>query len=825
MNTSKELALNPIVSPFRAINDARDEKELTIKDLLKVLSRRRAILVGTVAFFVAVATLICVFSTRRYSATSELQVQKESSAPLGLDTTNGEEGGSFSDAMQDNMTLQTQASILESDSLALKVIHDLNLSSTEDFKPTFNPIGWALSLISPSGPSDAQLGPANDVDLGLSPRQRMYVLAVFHKNLKVKPVAGTRLIDISYLSSSPRLAAAIVNHLAEGLSDYNFETRHDATARTARYLTGQLADLRKQSEDLQVRLAHAQRESGVVSLGGVDAQGKEQVYSTVLDKLQQATAAYTQAQSNRIAKEAVYQVAKTGDPEAISSLSGGAMFAASGDTGLALIQSLRMQYAGLQGQVAETAAKFGPAYPKLGEMKQRLDVLSASVAKEAARIADRAKNDADVARGVEQSSQTVYLNLKSQADALNDKTIAFTILRQEADQSRTLYETLFKQLKQAGVLADFKVSNISIVDPARVPARPAKPNVLLYLTASLAGGFFFGCCGALVRDTLDSKIHSLPDLEAQLGELPLGVLPYHDQPRRLRLPVQSRLLTGKRESLSIPLNAASPQHSEPIPQTNLKPPNPKSPNPKSWTDQSLKVAALNDPRSAYVEALRALRTSVLLSRGGAPPQVILVTSSVAGEGKSMLSANLATLLAQQGKSVLLVDGDLRRPTLHRTLGIPNIDGLSSFLAGHSSVIDPANVGVSGKELPELTVLTAGPVPPYPAELLGSEHMRQSVAAWRKHFDFVLIDGSPVLPVTDSVVLSTMVDFTLLVARYEMTERQSLDRSYRLLQGQTDRNKIGVVLNAVRRDSSSYYQYYGYNNSSYYGSENYAQKAV
>ena len=804
-----------MLGPFRPINDARDEKEFTIKDLLKVLSRRRAILAGTVAFFVAVAALVCALSTRRYSATSELQVQKESSAPLGLDSTNGEEGGSFSDAMQDNMTLQTQANILESDSLALKVIHDLNLSSTEDFKPTFNPIGWALSLISPSGPSDAQLGPANDVDLGLSPRQRMYVLAVFHKNLKVKPVAGTRLIDISYLSSSPRLAAAIVNHLAEGLSDYNFETRHDATARTARYLTGQLADLRKQSEDLQVRLAHAQRESGVVSLGGVDAQGKEQVYSAVLDKLQQATTAYTQAQSNRIAKDAVYQVAKTGDPEAISSLSGGTMFAAVGDTGLALIQSLRMQYAGLQGQVAETAAKFGPAYPKLGEMKQRLNVLNASISKEAARIADRAKNDADVARGVEQSSQNVYLNLKSQADSLNDKTIAFTILRQEADQSRTLYETLFKQLKQAGVLADFKVSNISVVDPARVPARPAKPNVLLYLTASLAGGLFFGCCGALLRDTLDNKIHSLPDLEAQLGELPLGVLPYHDQPRRLRVPVHSRLLTGKRESLSIPLEASSPQHAEPIPQPNLKP----------WMDQSLKLAAVNDPRSAYVEALRALRTSVLLSRGGAPPQVILVTSSVAGEGKSMLSANLATLLAQQGKSVLLVDGDLRRPTLHRTLGIPNHDGLSSFLAGHSDITDPAGVGVSNKDLPELTILTAGPVPPYPAELLGSEHMRQSVAAWRKHFDFVLIDGSPVLPVTDSVVLSTMVDFTLLVARYEMTERQSLDRSYRLLQGQTDRNKIGIVLNAVRRDSSSYYQYYGYNNSSYYGSENYAQKAV
>ncbi len=815
MNTSKELTVNPVLGPFRAVSGAAGEKELTIRDLLKTLRRQWGLLVSIVAVCFTLALLLCIFSTRRYSATAELQVQKESNAPLGLEGANGEEGGTYSDALQDNITLQTQASILLSDSLALKVIRDLNLAHTEDFQPTFNPIGWALGLLSPAGPSDAQLGPPAETDLGMSPRQRMFVVSVFHKNLKVKPVTGTRLIDISFLSSSPRLAAEIVNHLAQGLSDYNFETRHDATARTARYLTGQLADLRKQSEDLQAQFARAQRESGVLSLGGVDAQGREQVYSAVLDKLQQATGAYTQAQSNRIAKDAVYQAAKTGDPEAISSLSGGAMFSGSGDSGLALIQSLRMQQATMQGQIAEASAKFGPAFPKLSEMHQHLDALNSSIKTEVARVADRAKNDSEVAQNVEGNTRKVYLDLKNQADALNDKTIAFAILRQEADQSRTLYDTLFKQLKQAGVLADFKVSNISIVDPARVPARPAKPNVLLYLAASLAGGAFLGCCGAFFRDTFDNKIRSLPELEAQLGELPLGVLPYHDQPRRFREPVRARLLNGKSETIPMSFHSADTEMRASLAQTSVAP----------SVGETLNIAAIKDPRSAYVESLRALRTSVLLSKGGAPPQVILVTSSVAGEGKSMLSANFATLLAQQGKKVLLVDGDLRRPTLHRTLNIPNTDGLSSFLAGHSDVKDPADVGLSTLEQPELTILTAGPIPPYPAELLGSEQMQRALEAWRKHFDFILIDGSPVLPVTDSVILSGMMDFTLLVARYELTERQSLDRSWRLLQGQTDRSKLGIVLNAVRRDSGAYYQYYGYKNSAYYGSEDHAQKTA
>jgi succinoglycan biosynthesis transport protein ExoP len=793
MNPSQELLLSS--SAIRTINVPPPEKELTIKDLLTLLTRRRGLVLGVLIFFVGVAGLYCIFSTRRYEATAEIQVQRAPSSPLGLDNAAGEET-SDSSAIEDNVTLQTQASILGSDSLALKVIRDLNLASTKDFQSTFNPISWFLGLISPTGPSDAQLGPSGDADLGMSPRERIHVLAIFGKNLKVKPVAGTRLIDISYLSSDPRMAAEVVNHLTQGLSDYNYQTRHNATAKTADYLTTQLSDLRKQSEALQADVARAQRESGVLSLGGVDAQGREQVYSSVLDKLQQATTAYTQAESNRIAQDAVYEAAKTGDPEAISSLSGGTAFSnRSGDNGLALIQGLRLQQATLKSQLAELSAKFGPAYPKLAELRQQLDTLNGSIKTEVARMAERAKNDAYTARVVEQSTRKVYNDLKAQADAMNDKTITYTIMRQEADQSRTLYETLFRQLKEAGVLADFKVSNISIVDPARVPARPAKPNVLLYLAASILGGLFFGSCAAFLRDLLDSKIRSLPDLEAQLGHLPLGVLPYHDQQRSLRKPVRAHIHSTTSQSRSL----ASAPRAELV------------------TSEHLRVAALSDPRSAYVEALRALRTSILLSRGGAPPKVILITSSIAAEGKSMLSINLATVLAQQGKRVLLVDGDFRRPTLHRTLNIANTEGLSSFLAGHSSTSDPLTIGLSSQEVPGLTVLPAGPVPPYPTELLGSDQMRLALKAWREHFDFVLIDGAPVLPVTDSVVLSAMVDFSLLIARYEMTERQSLDQSYRLLQSQTERSKIGVVLNAVNRDSSTYYQYYGYKDSVYYGS--------
>jgi capsular exopolysaccharide synthesis family protein len=715
------------------------------------------------------ALAVCISTTREYTATAELQVQKEQGSQLGLDDNSSGEG-STSDALQDNISLQTQANILQSDSLALKVIHDLDLTSKPDFQPHFSLTGWALGLIAPKGPSDAQLGPSTETDLGLSPRQRIGVLAVFRHNLKVKPVAGTRLVDISYTSSDPRLAAEVVNRLAGGLSDYNFETRHDATARTARYLTSQLNELRQQSENLEAKVAVAQRESGIVSLGGVDSQGRQQVYSSVLDKLQQATAAYSQAQSNRFAKEAVYRAAQTGDPDMISSLNGSAVFStAGGDGALALIQSLRMQQATLQGQIAEYSAKFGPAYPKLEEARKRSAEYDATIRAEVQRIAERARKDLDVAKGVEESTRQIYADLKAKADTLNDKAITYTILHQEADQSRSLYDTLFKQLKQAGILADFRISNISIVDPARVPANPTKPNIPLSLLGSIVAGLFLGGCGALLADLLDNKIHDIPDLEAYLGETPLGILPYHK-------------------------TAVS-----------------RDPN-----NRAKQSAVITQPHGPYTEALRALRTSLMLSRVGSAPKVILITSAVSGEGKSMLSINLAGLLAQQrGCRVLLLEGDLRRPVLSRRLNVKGPIGLSTVLSSENSLemASVAAVPVGGTD--NLYFVPAGPIAPYPAELLGSQQMVDVLTAWREKFDFIIIDGAPVLPITDSVLLSRYADLTLVVARYNMTPRQSLDRTCRVLNNQGA--KVGVVLNAVERSGDSYYQYFGYRNSEYYGS--------
>jgi len=721
--------LNNSLSPQIRAAGRSQRRELTIGDLWNLIVRRKMVILTFLMGATAIAAVYCIISQRRYQATGRLQVQKTSLDGLGLSALTGDASGA-GDALDSNITIQTEATILQSDTLALRVIKDLNLDSTPDFQPRFRLIDSISRSFSRLAPSEAAGTLIED-----SPRRRSHAVDVFQKNLKVKIIPGTRLIDVSYTNADPKLAAAVVNHLIQALEDFSFQTRYVATSQASQWLSGQLSDLRKDSEDLQTRVAQLQKDSGVFTLGGgTEADGKSQagagIYSSVLDRLQQATASLTQAESNRILKRAIYEAAKAGNPELISGLAGNAGSPGL-STGLAnsltLIQNLRLQQATLQGQYDELSEKFGPAYPKLEEVRSNLAALDKAIHDESGRIEQRAKNDYDVAQEVENGARGIFNQEKQDADRLNDKAIEYIIARQEAEQSRGLYETLLGHLKEAGVLEGLRSSNVSIVDPARTPAKPSKPNVPVNMFLSVACGLFFGLSTAVLVDLRDNKIRDLSELEADLGKAAIGVLPVIDSTRR-RLPADG------------------------------------DPTAFGTGGGRLRIVAIDEPRSPYVEAIRALRTALLLSRRGAPPQAVLVTSSVASEGKSTLSLNLAVLLAQHGKKVLLVDSDLRRPTLHKMVGTSDQYGLSSILADQT--LEDDRVIHSLNEVAGLSILCSGPAPPYPSELLGSDRLCALIEKWRKEFDFILFDGAPVLPVTDSVILGGLVDVNLLVAPME-----------------------------------------------------------
>ncbi len=756
-----------------------NSQELTISGLLLVLKGRRWLIIQSTLVCLIIAILLCVFMTRRYEATGEIQVARQSSDELGLDGMKGE-GGTGSDALADSIELQTQANILKSDTLALKVIHNLDLENTSDFQSRFSPIGSMLGLFSPRGPQDPARATMED-----APARRTRALSIFEGHLKVKPLGGTQLIQISYRSSSPQISAAVVNELMKGLVDYTFETRYNATNEASQWLAGQMDDLKKQAENLEGRVVQLQGEAGVYSLGTVDTTGKELAYNATLDRLQQATETLTQATSDRIVKGGIYEMVRNGDPDTISALAGTSLSGASQgvNNSFTLIQTLRGQQATIETQLAADSSKYGSANPKLQDERASLASVSAAIRQEIKRIGERAENDYHAATLTEGSMQAEYRRQRAAADQLNNKAVEYSITKQEATESRQLYQTLYQHLKEAGVIEGLRSTNVTVVDPGRVPANPAQPNIPFYLGLSLFGGLLLGSLGALLIEFADDRVQSMEKIERFLNAPLIGVIPSAALPDTRRTSELSSRRRARRRTKQVSI----------IPRPEVAAVGPDVSN------------------TAFSESLRSLRTALLLSRSSAPPKVILITSAGEGEGKTTISLHLAAALERNNSRVILVEADMRRATLSRRLSIPRKKGLSTLLSGADEKVELRPFA----DLPDLTIVPAGPAPPYPAELLGSRRMKELIDKWSKEFDFVLFDSPSLLAVTDAAVLSKMADFTLLITRHSQSTRTSLERAWQTLRTDPD-TKIGVALNAVKRDSAAYAEYFGYYGNSYYG---------
>jgi polysaccharide biosynthesis transport protein len=758
--------------------------ELTIRGFLLILKRRRAVIGWSVLACFVLAAIVCAFSKPRYRAVGEIEIQKSATDGLGLENLTSQVQEQ-PDALDASITLQTQASILQSKDLALKVIQDLNLENTEDFKPVFNPIGWAMSLLTPSGARDPAAG-----SLENSPHRRDHAVKVFEKHLKISPQSGTRLIDIQYTSSDPKVAAAVVNDVSKSLVDYTLNSRYKATTQVAGWLSSQLGDIKKEAETEQGKVEELQRQSGLYSLGISDQQGKEIAYSATLDRLQQSTQSLAEATSNRIMKGALYKSVQNGDPELISGLAGSSLAGSSPavSNSFLLLQNLRTQQATLATQVASDTSKYGSANPRLIDEKASLDSINGQIKAEVDRIGQRAANDYKASQTVEDKMRGEYEQQHQAADSMNDKAIELLIARQEANDSRQLYQTLYSHLKEAGVIEGLRSSNVSVVDGGRVPSRPL-PDIPIALALSLLCGCFVGVAGALVADATNDRIETMATIENALRTPILAALPMTQG--RTSLGALGGIISMLRRRLR---------------------------NGNQETEVG-RVAVLNGPNTAYVEALRGLRTSLLLPRNGPPPKTILITSAAEKEGKSTLSLNLAAAMVLNGARVLLVDADMRSAGLSGYMGFerrvhgltdPQARGLSDALSGDA---EPAVV-TPFSELPRLSALPAGTDPTYPAELLGSERMESLVKSWSRSYDYVLIDSPPILAVTDALILSRLADTTLLVTRYGQSTQKSLERAYRTLHNIECRN-VGVVVNGVHRDSVSFDEFYGYKSTTYY----------
>jgi capsular exopolysaccharide synthesis family protein len=703
-------------------------------DYWPIVLRHKWTILSAMLVALVLGAVVSFSATPIYEALGRVVINREGADTAGLK--NSDAGGS--DSYDDYMVaMDTQTHVLQSDAIAKLVIRRLNLDSDPAFA--------GKGAVPVNNAADAT--PAEN--RYIEPHREAGLVARFHGSMQISSIPRTRLLEIRFSSPDPVLAAKAVNTLIDTYIEQNYKTRLDATMRTSDWLTQQLSELQMRVEESQEKLVRYQKAHGIL---GIDE--KANIITSKLDELNKEL---TAAEGDRMQKESVYRLAKSGDPDLLSNL----------DQSSALIK-LRGQEEDLHRQLAQASVHFQPTYPKVEELNQQLAAVQADIQTETARVAAKYEKDYLAALGREKLLRASLENQKTEENQLNESAIEYSLLKRDVDSNRQLYEGLLQKLKEAGVMTGLRSSNVRIVDPASAPTVPSSPNIPRNLLMSLLVGLAGGLSLAFVMESRDTSVHSLEQVRMITSLPSLAVIPLSTRPNR-SLPAAKRL----------PRSAAA-------------------------------MASAIRPKSEIAEAYRALRTSILLSRTGKSAKILMVTSALPQEGKTTTSVNLAIVLAQHGSRVLLIEGDMRRSGISKILHLQSDIGLSTLL-GNNSVAETAILSVA--DVPNLSVLPAGPVALHPSEMLASARMRDLVRGLEPQFDHIIIDTPPVLSVTDAALLSALADSTLIVVRAGTTSRAALRRVHDVL-SHVDARIMGVILNAADLNEPDMY-YYGSRYGSYY----------
>jgi succinoglycan biosynthesis transport protein ExoP len=644
----------------------------------------------------------------------------------------------------DPTELETEVMILQSDLLALQVVKELGL----DRRPEF---GGKTPL-----PSSLDLAPD---PLQADSGRTSALISSIRGNLKATLAPNTHIIKVSFRNADKDLTAHVVNTLMTTYTENNFKSRFDSTMQASDWLSKQLVDLQMKVETSQEKLVRYQKEHEIL---GIDE--KQNITTAKLDELNKAL---TAAESERMDKESVYRLAQSGDADTIASAAGVLDAAGTGTQASGLLENLRGREADVKIQAAELSTQFGPSYPKVAQLNTQLKEIDAQILKESKKLADKIRGQYMAAVQRETMLHDALEKQKQEANKLNESAIEYSILKRDLESYRTLYEGLMEKMKEAGVSAGLKSNNFRIVDVARVPTYPIEPNIPRNLAFAFVLGLTSGVGLAFLLEGLDNTVRTTEQAQMISGLPPLGMIPMGSRTARDGANAKRLVIATSNEAVELV--------------TQVR------------------------PQSQMAESYRALRTSLLLSNLGAPPKVIMVTSALPQEGKTTTSINCAVVLAQKGIRVLLIDADLRRPSIHKTLGMGPRSGLSNVLTGSATLEQTIT---RSPILPNLSVLPAGTPPPNPAELLASPNMREALEKLRGQYDHIVVDTPPTLSVTDAVVLSPAADAIVLVIRSGQTTKQALRRSRDILM-RVNAKVSGVLLNAVDLSSPDYYYYYEY----------------
>jgi exopolysaccharide transport family protein len=715
--------------------------ESALGEYIRVLAKRKWTVLACLLTIFSLVAIASLKMTPVYEASGSIAINKPDSGLVNFNNS-----PTFSVEYYDPTEMETEVKILQSDLLALQVVKELALDRRPEYGGKTAPLPSSLDLAPDPLPADTG--------------RTTSLLSSFRSNLKVALAPNTHIIEVHYRSPDKDLAAQVVNTLMTTYTENNFKSRFDSTMQASDWLSKQLVDLQMKVETSQEKLVHYQKEHEIL---GIDE--KQNITTAKLDELNKAL---TSAESERMDKESVYRLVQAGDTETIASAASNLDAAGAGSTqASSLLDNLRAKEAELKIQAAELSTQFGPSYPKLAQINNQLKEIDTQLLAETKKVGGKIKGQYMAALQRENMLHDALEKQKQEANKLNESAIEYSLLKRDLDTNRQLYEGLLEKLKQAGVSAGLRSNNFRIVDVARVPMSPIEPNIPRNLSFAFILGLTSGVGLAFLLEGLDNTVRTTEQAQMISGLPPLGIIPLGSRTAREGASSKRLVIATSKEAVEL------------ITQVR--------------------------PQSQMAESYRALRTSLLLSNLGAPPKVIMVTSALPQEGKTTTSINCAVVLAQKGIRVLLIDADLRRPSIHKTLGMGPRSGLSNVLTG-SATLEGAIT--RSTILTNLDILPAGTPPPNPAELLASTNMRDVLDQLRERYDHIVVDTPPTLSVTDAVVLSPRADAIVLVIRSGQTTKQALRRSRDILM-QVNAKVSGVLLNAVDLSSPDYYYYYEY----------------
>ncbi|MEQ1765655.1 MAG: polysaccharide biosynthesis tyrosine autokinase [Pyrinomonadaceae bacterium] len=793
-----EIQFEPSAPPsggYSSYRNVQTSDGFQLADYWRAIRKRLWLVIGLA---VLLTTLTAIYMARQpsvFSAHGVVQVDSEQANP-DLVTSERQRPGLGSDPAYFN----TQLQLLLSDNLLRRTIKEQNLDthpeflklkdagSTSTFRSILRSIGLATDDSKAKTPDELLKDNSllTTEEIAEAARLQPFVKAI-KLTLDIDPrrepratVKDTRLIDISYRHTSPELAAFVVNSIANTFTEINQEKRSGTSKKTKTFLEERITTLESEVQSDEAKLVRLTQEAGILKTDGDQ--------TIVLERLAGLNKQLLDAEQKRKAAEAEYlEVTRSKDKVNALTEAATTRYTTEQESGIRSLQIENIKrITDLKTQRREKLELFEEGAPELKQIDDQIKAYQDAIDRAVGKLqTDLAAFRSRTASDLVQNLRTKYLQAKAEEDKIrvdfdkqygsaqgqNTSAVDIKLLQQNIDTKKGFLENLRKQVSGNLIAAQGTDNNISVSEIAIPPDIPVSPRRLMTVLAALFLSTLFGMGLALFLEYLDDTIRTTEEIESYLQLPALAAIPAMES-----MPKRKLLLVGSGE------------------------------NDEDAPVSPLLISA--DSRSSLAEAYRHLRTSILLSTAGHAPKSLLITSSLPSEGKTTTATNTAISLAQTGARVLIIDADMRRPRLHSIFGVGNGNGLSTLLSSELTDIDITSA-IKVDEKSKLFLLTSGPIPPNPAELVGSAQMATLLKMLQARFTHVVVDSPPIASFTDGVLIASMVDGVILVVNAGRTSRQVVKRSRQLLT-EIGAKVFGVLLNnANLQGKDSYYYYQNY----------------